>query len=141
MSPNTTPSAPTTTASRTVSRAREPGTTDDDVDACCESVTAILPHGATAGPARTVPTSPPAEADFALVAAGVRYPTWTGLSCSSMEYHDVRMISGLNRRQVLRGAAASGAGVLLSTGLLSKAEAAGERLAVEEYDVVVVGSG
>jgi 3-oxosteroid 1-dehydrogenase len=58
-----------------------------------------------------------------------------------MKYHYVRMISGLNRRQVLRGVAASGAGVVLSTGLLRKAEAAGERLAVEEYDVVVVGSG
>src|SRR5438045_1560582 len=73
--------------------------------------------------------------------AAVRYPTRTLLSCSSMEYHYVRMISGLNRRQVLRGAAASGAGVLLSTGLLGKVEAAGERLAVEEYDVVVVGCG
>jgi 3-oxosteroid 1-dehydrogenase len=57
-----------------------------------------------------------------------------------MSYHYVRMISGLSRRQVLRGAA-TGAGVLLTTGLLEKAQAAGEELAVEEYDVVVVGSG
>src|SRR3954454_2631394 len=51
------------------------------------------------------------------------------------------MISRLSRRQVFRAAAASGVGVALSTGLLQKARAAGEKLAVEEYDVVVVGSG
>ena len=49
--------------------------------------------------------------------------------------------SGLSRRQVLRGAAAAGAGVVLSSGLLDRIEASAGALAVEEYDVVVVGSG
>jgi 3-oxosteroid 1-dehydrogenase len=49
--------------------------------------------------------------------------------------------SGISRRTVLRGAAAAGAGVALSSGLLNRIEASAEPLAVEEYDVVVVGSG
>src|SRR5690348_7302432 len=48
--------------------------------------------------------------------------------------------SRVSRRQLLRGAAVGG-GVLLTTGALSRAMAAEEKLAVEEYDVVVVGSG
>ncbi|HEU4426044.1 MAG TPA: 3-oxosteroid 1-dehydrogenase [Pilimelia sp.] len=48
---------------------------------------------------------------------------------------------GFGRRQVLRGAAAAGAGVVLSTGLLDRIEASAAALTVAEYDVVVVGSG
>ncbi|WP_315967868.1 3-oxosteroid 1-dehydrogenase [Planotetraspora sp. A-T 1434] len=44
---------------------------------------------------------------------------------------------GHSRRQVLRGAVAAGAGVMLGSGLLDRAAYA----AVVEYDVVVIGSG
>ena len=72
------------------------------------------------------------------------------LSFSSSSYHDVRMTlgnrSGVSRRRVLRGAAVTGAavagaGLALSSGLLSRLEAAAAEIAVDECDVVVVGSG
>ena len=49
--------------------------------------------------------------------------------------------SVVSRRSLLRRGAVVGAGVALSTGLLSRIEASAETLAVDEYDVVVVGCG
>ena len=68
-------------------------------------------------------------------------PSYHDDSAGAPHIQPVPQRSGLSRRQVLRGAAAAGVGVALSSGLLSRIEASAGVLAVEEYDVVVVGAG
>jgi len=75
-----------------------------------------------------------------LVAASERVPVASLHQDGAVDTQEPQR-SGFSRRRVLLGSAASGAGIVLSSGLLNRIEASAEALAVEEYDVVVVGCG